>query len=144
LSSSISSSFILLGALTTHTPCFILLGALTTPVPCFCHLSVQVAMASTVVLVFLSSTAATLSFILQGRLIGTYAVLFCLVGLCGGCMGVSVVGALLRLAKRPSVVVLLLSVALAVAGLCCSVAGVYGFAGAWEQGRLGVRALCQQ
>ena len=55
-----------------------------------------------------------------------------------------VVHALLWLAKRPSVVVLLLSGALAVAGLCCSVAGVCGFADAWEQGRLGVRALCQQ
>jgi hypothetical protein len=60
----------------------------------------------------------------------------------GNCKGV--VHALLQLAERPSVVVLLLSGALAVAGLCCSVAGVYGCADAWEQGRLGVRAMCQK
>jgi uncharacterized membrane protein YfcA len=102
-----------------------------------------VAMASTVVLVFLSSSAASLSFILQGRLIGSYALLFCVVGLCGGCVGVSMVGALLRLAPRPSVVVLVLSGALAVAGLSCSITGVWGFMEAWERGRLGFRALCQ-
>jgi uncharacterized membrane protein YfcA len=104
----------------------------------------QVAMASTVVLVFLSSSAASLSFILQGRLIGSYAFLFALVGLCGGCVGVSMVGALLRLARRPSVVVLVIAGALAAAGLSCAVSGGLGFAHAWEEGHLGFRALCQQ
>lgn len=56
----------------------------------------------------------------------------------GKCKGV--VHARLWLAKRPSAVVLLLSGALAVPGRCYSVAGVYGFADAWEQGRLGVRS----
>jgi uncharacterized membrane protein YfcA len=120
-------------------------SALFVPILLDFRINTQVAMASSVVLVFLSSTAASLSFILQGRLIGSYAVLFGLVGLCGGCVGVSVVGSLLRLARRPSVVMLLIASALGVACVSCFVSGAWGFAHAWEEGSgLGFRAVCQE
>jgi hypothetical protein len=112
------------------------------------RVDMQVAAASTSMLVFLSSSAAVLSFVLQGRLIGSYALLFGAVSLAGGCVGVvggcSCLAALARAAwRRRSVVVLALAAALGGTGLTCGVVGTLKLVSDARNGQwLGLRAVC--
>lgn len=71
----------------------------------------QVATATTTVLLFISSTAATLSYIMERRLITSYAVAFAACSALGSLIGVFFIAGAVRRSGRGSVVTLLLAAA---------------------------------
>lgn len=75
------------------------------------------------VLVFISSSAATLSFLMEGRLVLGYALVFALAAAAGSLSGVTLVAALVRRTGRPSSIILLLAGCMAAGALLSAVFG---------------------
>lgn len=119
-------------------------GALLTPILLDFRIHPQVAAATSLLLVFMSSSGAVLSYVMQGRLVLDYAMLFFAVAVLGACVGVTLVGALVRPLHCPASVVILTLAGLV--GLACVSSAVYGvreFVHDYTEGEgLGFRALC--
>jgi hypothetical protein len=107
--------------------------------------SSQVASATSVVLVFISSSAASLSFLTQGRLITSYALLFSLCAAVGSICGITVAAAVVQRTGRPSSVVLLLAVCMAAGAVLSGIFGALDFAAAVRENEdMGFAAICER
>lgn len=123
-----------------------LLTAASRHVPACCTLftlALQVATATAAVLVFISSNMATLTFIMEGRLITSYAAVFAAVAVLGSVCGLTVVGAVVRRTGRTSFIVLLLAGLMGLGGL---LAATFGAVGVVDDVRhhagLGFKSIC--
>lgn len=116
-----------------HAPCLLPVG----------WRAPQAASATSNILVFMCSSSAALSFLLEGRVKVDYAAAYCLAGGAASLIGLTLVGRAVKASGRPSIVVLLLAGIMGVGGL---VSGVFGYLDAWEQlaggGGAGFKSIC--
>eukprot|EP00775_Hariotina_reticulata_P000759 gene759-1066_t len=124
--------------------CGVAVGVLLTPVLLEFRVHPQAAAATAALLVFLSSTSATLTLIMQGRLIGSYALLFLGVAVCGVGLGGPLLMILLRRCQaRFSVLLMALASLQGLGGLGSGLLCVVELLrAARDHEGLGFRALC--
>lgn len=97
-----------------------------------CYL--QAATATSNILVFMSSSSAALTYLVSGRLITNYAVVYCLVCCVASVVGLTFVKSLVQRTGHPSLVVLLLAFIMGAGGV---VSGVFGYLQAWDEWQTG-------
>ncbi len=91
----------------------------------------------------MSSSAATLSYWMQGRLVTHFAVVFATVSALASLGGITAVAALVRRTGRPSLIVLLLAGCMGVGGALALVFGGIGVVYDVQNGEgLGFAAIC--
>lgn len=96
------------------------------------------------VLVFMSSSSATVAFLLDGRVNVPYSEVYCAVCGAASLIGLTVMGKLVAKSGRPSIIVLLLAFIMSSGALC---SGLFGYLDAWHQaqdGTAGFSSICPQ